>query len=190
MAKVIEGVLSLIFTTNSVMLHAWYIDATVQVGDFYVPDIDIFACLLSIVLLTGLFFLVYRSRFGASLRASMQDSTAATLIGIDVTQVQMITFALGVALAAAGGMAYGATSAFNPASSYDLISRLLTIIVMGGRGSLKGTMVASVAMLIIGNITALVWSPIWSSSVFFAVLIVLLLVRPQGLYGQAEGRKQ
>ncbi len=102
----------------------------------------------------------------------------------------MLTFALGVALCAAGGMAYGATSAFNPASSYDLISRLLTIIVLGGKGSLKGMLLASVLMLVIGNVTALVWSPVWSSSVFFAFLILLLLIRPQGLFGQPEGRMQ
>ncbi|MBA2677353.1 MAG: branched-chain amino acid ABC transporter permease [Ktedonobacteraceae bacterium] len=189
-AQVIEGGLSLIFTTDSVHLHAWYIDATVQVGDFYVPVISLFALLLSILLLTFLFLLVYWTRFGSALRASIQHSEAAHLIGIDVAQVQMLTFGLGIALCAAGGMAYGATSAFNPASSYDLISRLLTIIVMGGKGSLKGTLLASVLMLVIGNVTALIWSPVWSSSVFFALLIVLLLVRPQGLFGQQEGRQQ
>jgi branched-chain amino acid transport system permease protein len=188
-AQVIEGALSVLFTTDSVSLHAWYLDATVQVGDFYVPVISFLAFLLSVVLLFLLFVLVSRTGFGFALRASIQDREAAQLIGIDVERVQMLTFALGVALCAAGGMAYGATSAFNPASSYDLISRLLTIIVMGGRGSLKGTMVASIAMLIIGNVTALVWSPVWSSSVFFALLMGLLL-RPQGLFGQREGRQQ
>ena len=189
-AQVIEGGLSLIFTTDSVSMHAWYLDATVQIGDFYVPVISFFAFLLSMVLLTSIFLLVYRTNFGATLRASMQHREAALLIGIDVERIQMLTFALGVALCAVGGMAYGATNAFNPASSYDLISRLLTIIVMGGRGSLKGTFMASILMLVIGNVTALVWSPVWSSSVFFALLVVLLLLRPQGLFGQREGRMQ
>lgn len=189
-AQVIEGVLSLLFTTDAVSLHAWYLDATVQVGDFYVPVISLLAFLLSVVLLFFLFSMVYRTGFGAALRASIQNREAAQLIGIDVAQVQMLTFALGVALCAAGGMAYGATDAFNPASSYDLISRLLTIIVLGGKGSLKGTLLASMLMLIIGNVTALVWSPVWSSSVFFALLIGLLLIRPQGLFGQREGRQQ
>lgn len=189
-AQVIEGGLSLLFTTDSVHLHAWSIDATVQVGDFYVPIISLLALLLSILLLAFLFWQVYWTRFGYALRASIQHREAAQLIGIDVERVQMLTFGLGVALCAAGGMAYGATSAFNPASSYDLISRLLTIIVLGGKGSLKGTLLASMLMLVIGNVTALVWSPVWSSSVFFALLIVLLLVRPQGLFGQPEGRQQ
>jgi branched-chain amino acid transport system permease protein len=95
-----------------------------------------------------------------------------------------------MSLAAAGGMVYGATNPFNPASSYDLISRLLVIIVLGGLGSLQGALYASLVMLVIGDVTALVWSPVWSSTVFFVVLVGLLVFRPQGLLGRLEGRKQ
>jgi branched-chain amino acid transport system permease protein len=87
-------------------------------------------------------------------------------------------------------MAFDATTAFNPGSSYDLISRLLVIIVLGGMGSLRGALIASLVMLVIEDVTAVVWSPVWSSTVFFALLVVLLLFRPQGMFGQLEGRKQ
>jgi branched-chain amino acid transport system permease protein len=87
-------------------------------------------------------------------------------------------------------MAFGATNAFNPASSYDLIYRLLVIIVLGGLGSLRGALIGSLIMVILGDIVALTWSPIWSSTVFFALLVVLLVFRPQGLFGRLEGRKQ
>jgi len=120
----------------------------------------------------------------------MQNSTAATLIGIDVERVQAVTFGIGVALAAAGGMAFGATNIFNASSAFDLITRLLVIIVLGGMGSLGGALIASLLMLVIGDVTAVVWSPIWSSTIFFALLVVLLVVRPQGLFGRLEGRKQ
>ena len=157
---------------------------------FYINYIYLFAFLLSVVLLAALFMLVYRTDFGLRLRASMQNRTAASLIGIDVPRVQGITFGIGVALAAAGGVAYGATNAFNPASSYDLIYRLLVIIVLGGMGSLRGALIASLVMVVIGDVTALVWSPLWSSTVFFVLLVVLLVFRPQGLFGRLEGRKQ
>ncbi len=189
-ALVIEGVLGFIFTTNYQVLHAWYIDDTVDFNGFYINDIYFFAFLLSVVLLAGLFLLVYRTSFGRKLRASMQNRTAASLIGIDVSQIQSITFGIGAALAAAGGMAFGATNAFNPASSYDLIFRLLVIIVLGGLGSLRGALVGSLVMVIIGDVVALLWSPVWSSTVFFVLLAILLVFRPQGLFGQLEGRKQ
>jgi branched-chain amino acid transport system permease protein len=189
-AQVIEGGLSLLFTTNSVHLHAWYLDASFQVAGFYVTSIYVFCFWLSVLLLSALFLLVYRTGFGASLRATMQNAEAARLIGIEVERVQTLAFGIGVALAAAGGMAYGATNAFNPASSYDLISRLLVIIVLGGMGSISGALVASVLMLVIGNLTALFFSPTWSTLAFLALLVLLLLVRPQGLFGQASRRRQ
>jgi len=189
-ALIIEGLLNFIFTASYVQLQASYIDAAIPVFGFYLPYIYVFAFLLSCVLLTLLYFLVYRTKFGFGLRASMQDRTAAALIGIDVERVQTITFGIGVALAAAGGVAFGATNPFNAAASYDLISRLLVIIVLGGMGSLRGALVASFAMLIISDVIDVVWSPIWASTIFFALLIVLLLFRPQGFFGRLEGRKQ
>lgn len=190
-ALIIEGSLSYVFTTNYVQLHAWYIDASFQMGDhFYIAYIYVFACTLSLLLLVALYVLVYRTKFGYGLRASMQNRMAAQLIGIEVEKISTITFGIGIALAAAGGVAFGATNAFNPASSYDLISRLLVIIVMGGMGSLLGAFFASILMLIIGDVTAVLWSPVWSSTIFFLILAILLVVRPQGLFGQTEVRKQ
>jgi branched-chain amino acid transport system permease protein len=188
-ALIIEGVLGQLFTTNYVQLHAWYVNASFQLAGFYLPYIYVFAFILSGVLLSSLYLLLYRTKFGHSLRASMQNRTAAELIGIDVEKVSALTFGIGVALTAAGGMAFGATTAFNPGSSYDLISRLLVIIVLGGMGSLRGALIASLVMLVIEDVTAVVWSPVWSSTVFFALLVVLLLFRPQGIFGQLEGRK-
>lgn len=187
---VIEGLLNLIFTATTVHLEAPYVDASFPVFGFYISYMYLFSFVLSIVLLTALYFLIYRTRFGYSMRAAMQNRTAAELIGIDVERVSAITFGLGVALTAAGGMAFGATNAFNAASSYDLISRLLVIIVLGGMGSLRGAMFASLFMLILSALTDVLWSPVWSSTVFFVLLVVLLLFRPQGLFGKVEGRKQ
>jgi branched-chain amino acid transport system permease protein len=189
-ALAIEGALNLIFSGSLAQLQAPYIDASFPVLGFHLPYIYLLTFLLSLFLLTLLHLFVYHTKFGYGLRATMQDRTAATLIGVDVEKVQTITFGIGVALAAAGGMAYGATNAFNASSSYDLIARLLVIIVLGGMGSLRGALVASVVMLIISDVTAAVWSPVWSSTVFNLLLVALLLFRPQGLFGRLEGRKQ
>ncbi len=189
-ALIIEGVLGILFSTNYIQLHAWYVDASFQIGSFYLSYVYVFGFALSLVLLAALYVILYRTKFGYSLRASMQNRTAAELIGIDVERVAAITFAIGVALAAAGGVAYGATTAFNPNSHYDLISRLLVIIILGGMGSLRGALIASVGMLVVEDVTAVLWSPVWATTVFFAILVVVLLIRPQGLFGQREARKQ
>ncbi len=189
-ALIIEGVLGVIFGTTYVQMHAWYIAASFQVAGFYLSYVYVFGFVLSIILLAGLYVLLYRTKFGYGLRAAMQNRSAAELIGIDVERVSAITFGVGVALAAAGGMAYGATTAFNPDSHYDLISRLLVIIILAGMGSMRGATIASVVMLVIEDVTSVVWSPVWASTVFFALLVIVLVVRPIGLFGQLESRKQ
>src|SRR6266849_6356305 len=102
---IIEGVLNLIFSADYVQLHAWYITASFPVAGFYLSYIYVFGFLLAVVLLGVLYLLLYRTKFGHSLRATMQNRTAAELVGIDVERVSAITFGIGVALAAAGGMA-------------------------------------------------------------------------------------
>ncbi len=190
LALVIEGVLNIIFSADYVQLHAWYVTGSFAIGGFYLSYIYVFGFLLAVVLIGALYFLLYRTKFGRSLRATMQNRTAAELIGINVQRVSTITFGIGIALAAAGGMAFGATNAFDAGSSYDLISRLLAIIIFGGMGSVSGALIASVSMLVIEDVTSVVWSPVWASTVFFVLLVIILLVRPQGLLGQLEGRKQ
>jgi branched-chain amino acid transport system permease protein len=119
----------------------------------------------------------------------MQDETAARLVGIDVNRVAALTFGIGVAVTAAGGMVYGATNAFNPNSGYDLISRLLAIIILGGLGSIGGALAASVFMITIESVVT-IWSPDWAIVVFYVALVVVLLVKPTGFFGRKEVRAQ
>lgn len=190
LALLIEGVLGAIFTTNFVQLQAWYTTASVDIAGIHVAYIYMFSFALAVIFLAALYWVLYRTRFGQAIRASMQNRTAAQLIGINVDWVQAVTFGLGTALAAAGGMAFGAINAFDPGSSYDLISRLLVVIILGGMGSLGGAMIAALIMLTVEDFIAVAWSPVWSTLVFFAILVIVLLVRPQGMFGRPEGRKQ
>jgi branched-chain amino acid transport system permease protein len=150
----------------------------------------LFGFALAVVLLAALYVILYRTKFGRSIRATTQDRTSARLIGIDVDRVAAITFGIGVAVTAAGGMVFGATNAFNANSGYDLISRLLAIIILGGLGSIGGAMVAAVFMTTVEAVVAVVWSPTWATVVFYAALVVVLTVRPVGLFGRQAVRAQ
>ena len=133
----------------------------------------------------AVYLLLYRTRFGRSVRATMQDQTAARLVGIDVNRVAALTFGIGVAVTAAGGMAFGMTNAFNPNSGYDLISRLLSIIILGGMGSVGGALGASLFMLTLESVVS-IWQPQWAVAVYYAALVIVLLYRPTGLFGQTD----
>ncbi len=179
----IEGVLGYFFTSNYVQITAWYDTASFPVGDFHITYVYVYGFLLCLAILGAIFLMLYRTTFGAAIRATMLNRTAAQLVGIDVDRVSAVTFGIGMATAAAGGVVFGITNAFNPGSHYDLISRLLTIIVLGGLGSLRGAVIAAIVMLVIQDITAVVISPVWAAFVFFVVLVAVLLFRPQGLFG-------
>jgi branched-chain amino acid transport system permease protein len=189
-AIVIEGILSNRFGLDYVQLHASYVDKSVHVFGFYLPYIYLIGFALAAALLVALYWLLYRTKFGRAVRASLQNRTAADLIGINVNRVRTISVGIGVAVTAVGGMVFGATTAFNPNSGYDLISRLLAIVILGGMGSIGGAMVAAIFMLVVNDVVAVAWSPTWAPLVFFAALVVVLSVRPQGLFGSSAVRAQ
>jgi branched-chain amino acid transport system permease protein len=189
-ALIIEGILYQAFGPNFKQLNAWYVTSSVHVFGFYLPYIYLFGFVLALALVAALYMLLYRTGFGRSVRATMQDETAARLVGIDTNRVSAITFGIGVAVTAAGGMVYGATSGgFNPNSGYDLISRLLAIIILGGLGSIGGAMVAAIFMLTLESLVD-VWSPNWAIVVFYAALVLVLLIRPTGFFGRQPVRAQ
>jgi len=189
-AIIVEGVLTIIFGVNYVQLHGWYVTKSIHLLGFYLPYIYIFGFGMAAFLMGVIYLLLYRTRFGRSIRASLQNRQAARLVGINVDRVATLTFGIGVAVTAAGGMVFGATTAFNPNSGYDLISRLLAIVILGGLGSMAGAMVAAISMLMVEDVVSSVWSPLWSEVVFFAALVVVLTLRPKGLFGRSFSRAQ
>src|SRR5207248_11702855 len=105
---------------------------------------------------------------------------------VDAGEVSACGFGLSVATATAAGAVFGMVAPFDPGSHYDLISRLLTIVVLGGLGCLAGAVVAALVMGVSEAVLAATISPTWSSLAFFVILIAVLVVRPQGLMGTTE----
>jgi len=189
-AILIEGILSAIFGVDYVQLHASYVDKSIHVLGFYLPYIYLIGFALAVLLLAALYYMLYRTKFGRAVRASLQNRTAADLIGVNVNRTRTISVGIGVAVTAVGGMVFGATNAFNPGSGYDLISRLLAIVILGGMGSIGGAMAAAIFLLVLNDVVAVAWSPTWAPLVFFAALVLVLSVRPQGLFGRSGVRAQ
>jgi branched-chain amino acid transport system permease protein len=182
----IEGVLSVVFKTTFRSTNPSYADNTWDVFGYQISVVRLLAFVASGVLLGLLSLLLTRTKFGRAVRATVQNPTSATLLGVDANRVQTLSFGLGVSMAAAAGAVYGVIYPFNPGSHYDLISRLLSIVVLGGLGSLGGAIVASLGMGIVEAIVAVEISPTWAAFSFFIVLITFLLVRPQGIFGVRE----
>jgi branched-chain amino acid transport system permease protein len=181
-----EGVLSVIYTTTYRATLPSYVNDSLTVAGYRIAVVRLAAFGVSCVILAALYLVLQRTRLGRSIRATVQNPTSAKLLGVDAERVSAYGFGLSVATATAAGAVFGMVEPFNPGSHYDLISRLLTIIVLGGLGSLTGAVVAALFMGVSEALLAATISPTWSSMVFFVVLIAVLVVRPQGLFGATE----
>jgi branched-chain amino acid transport system permease protein len=188
-AVIIEGALYQAFGSTPVGYLPSYAIKSVHIFGFYLSYIYLIGFGLAAAALAAIYLMLYRTKFGRSVRATMQDKVAARLVGINVDRVAALTFGIGVAVTAAGGMVFGATNTFNPDSGYDLISRLLSIVILGGLGSIAGALVAALFMVTAEEIVN-IWQPTWATAVYYAVLVIVLLVRPRGLLGKREARAQ
>lgn len=182
-ALLIEGVLSVTWGTTFRSINASYANSSWTLWGYQITIVRFWAFMLSLVALGLLFWLLNRTRFGRAVRATVQNPESARLLGVEAQRVSALGFGLGAATAAAAGSVYGLLYPFYPGSHYDLISRLLSIVVLGGLGSVGGAVVAGVIVSTSSAIVASTISPAWSEMTFFVVLILVLLIRPQGLFG-------
>ncbi len=128
--------------------------------------------------------LISKTKIGLAMRATSQKSTAAVLMGINIDHIYMITFAIGAALAAVAGGLYGIIFSFNYQIGAIPTIIAFAIIILGGLGSIKGAIVGGLLYGIAEQLATLFLGGIWASAVAFALLIVVLIVRPNGIFGE------
>jgi branched-chain amino acid transport system permease protein len=179
----IEGVLSFAYGATLTNIQPSYANFSWTILGYQVSLVRFVAFVLSLVMLGLLYVILQRTKFGRSVRATVQNPMSAQLLGVNANRVSALGFGLGAATAAAAGSVFGMLNSFNPGSHYDLISRLLTIVVLGGLGSIGGSVVAALIMGVASSVVSALASPIWSDFTFFIVLLLVLLIRPRGLFG-------
>ena len=127
-------------------------------------------------------FLV-RSRLGTAIRATSQNADAARVVGIDTNRIFLITFTIGSALAALGGALLGPLFLIFPQMGDLPLLKALTAIVLGGMGSVPGAVIGGLAIGIVESVSTLFIPTDFRDTVVFGLLILVLLVRPWGLFG-------
>jgi branched-chain amino acid transport system permease protein len=144
----------------------------------------ILAIVIVVVILIGLAFLTKKTKIGLAMRATSQKSDAAMLMGININRVYLFTFAVGAALAGAAGAIYGILFPFNPAIGALPTIKAFAIIILGGLGSIPGAVIGGLLYGIAENTTAYLTNGTWQNAVAFALLIIVLIIRPTGLFGE------
>jgi branched-chain amino acid transport system permease protein len=177
------GVMSLIWGPEARAATPAYFARSFEVGPLVVPRAQLYACAGALVLLAALFALLRATFLGRAIRACSSDRDGAALMGIDVERTMAQMFAIGAATTGFGGAALSVLYQFVPDSHYVWIGRILCVVILGGLGSFLG---AGLGGTVLGLGEALTSSYIdtrWATAVPYLLIIVILLVRPQGLLG-------
>jgi branched-chain amino acid transport system permease protein len=158
------------------------------IGQFVVSKPRGVAGLVSIAMALAVYFFLQRSRVGKAVRAVAEHADVATICGIDVTRMRMLTFGLASAMAATAGVMLSMIYSFSPETGVDFISKSFAIIIIGGMGNFLGALYGG---LLLGVVEALVGgfvSTQWADATGYLLLVAVLLLRPTGLKGVAYGR--
>jgi branched-chain amino acid transport system permease protein len=183
LALVIEGIMGLVWSTTYHAATPSYFDQSFRLGDFYFPKAQVFGCGIAVGVLACLYVLLRSTWLGRAIRAVSENVQSARLVGVKARHVAGLTFAIGVATTGAGGSIASVLYPFLPGSHYQWISRLLGIIVLGGMGSLPGAAIGALALGVAETMTVTYVSPRWGTMVPYAVIMIVLLARPQGIMG-------
>ena len=141
------------------------------------------------ILMLILWALVARTRMGKAMRATSYDREAATMMGIDVDRVIVFTFVLGSALAGAGGVLFALRADLYPQMGFLVGLAGFVAAVIGGIGSVPGAMLGGYLLGLIESVTQTYITTEWSNLVIFSILIVFMLIRPQGILGRPDVKK-
>jgi branched-chain amino acid transport system permease protein len=180
----VQGALDFLYKTDNRVIAPAYANYSWTVAGYQIPEVRFFGFLLAVAVLAALHVITQYTKLGRALRATTQNPVAAQLLGVDLDRISAIAMGLGVATAAAAGAVFGMVIPFNGNGQYDLLSKLLSISVLGGLASMPGTIVAAVILGVIESVVAARISPDWSAFSFLIVLFAVLALRPQGLFGQ------
>ncbi len=152
------------------------------VGQF--PLYRLFLILATALVIGGLWLLIERTRFGLIIRAGARDPEIVRVLGIDVSRVWLLVFGLGTAIAGLSGILAAPIRAVTPEMGIPVLVESFVVTVVGGMGSLAGAVVAGLLVGVVFSLTSL-YAPDFAETSIFALMALVLLVRPQGLFGRA-----
>jgi branched-chain amino acid transport system permease protein len=179
-----EVSLVLYFGVDYRYVEAAYIGPTLHLGAIDIPLRILVPCVVSLLLIGALQLLLKRTFIGRAIMAVAQDQLALKLMGVDPIRIKRIAFGISIATASLAGAFLIIIQPVEPSVGREYIGRVFAICVLGGMGSLPGTLVAAMLIGIVESITSTFYGPSWAPAVSFGFLLLTLAVRPAGLLGR------
>jgi branched-chain amino acid transport system permease protein len=179
-----EVLLILEFGVDYRYVRAFYIDQTLHFGVIDLPMRMLVPCLISLLMLASLQLFLSRTFLGRAIMAVAQDQLALRLMAADPTRIKRVAFGISIATAAVAGAFLIVIQPVEPSIGREYIGRVFAICVLGGLGSLPGTLIAAMLLGIAESFTATFYGPSWAPAVSFGILLLTLAFRPAGILGR------
>lgn len=163
------------------------LQGAVNLGVTFYPTYRLFIIVFSALVCLAVWLAIERTPLGAKIRAATENPPLVQALGINTSRLATLTFGFGVALAALAGVLAAPTTSVTPAMGSDIIITTFAVVVIGGMGSIGGSIITGFIVGLVAAIGAMVYPPVANTGVFILMALVLL-VRPAGLFGVLERR--
>jgi branched-chain amino acid transport system permease protein len=181
---IIENTAVLLWKEDTRLILSPYRTQSIGLGSLNLGLDQLFIVILTITIFLVFSYLVSKSKIGKVLRAVSQNREAALMIGVNVIKIDILAFMLSGALAGIGGTLLGIVLYLNPYVGMNLSILAFIIVVFGGMGSIFGSIVAAIIFSVVQQITVFSWGGEWSNMVAFIILLIVMVLRPKGLFGK------
>jgi branched-chain amino acid transport system permease protein len=181
---VLRNAAYLLFTGNDQAIRTAYSTRAVPLLGTWVSASRLAVLGIAVVTLLVLHAILWRTHLGRAIRAVAQNADSCTLVGIDVERIYTLTFGMGTALGGLGGLLSATIFSFNPGFGSGELLKSFVVVVLGGLGSAIGTGVAALILAVVEVFAILVLPSYLTAAVGFAMLVLVLVLRPGGLFGQ------
>ena len=181
---VTEVTLILVFGVDYRYVEAAYIGPSIHIGFVDLPLRMLVPCLVSLALFAAIELFITRTFIGRAIKAVSQDQLALQLMAANPVKIKRIAFGLSIAIASVAGALLIVIQPVEPSVGREYIGRVFAICVLGGLGSMPGTLIAALLLGVVESLTATFYGPSWAPAVAFGFLLLTLAFRPAGLLGR------
>jgi branched-chain amino acid transport system permease protein len=183
---IIQNVVAIIWGDEWRSIHSPYERITISVFGVNMPLDYLIIIITTIAILIALFLFMQRTRLGKAMRATSQNRKGAMLMGINVERMDMLSFGIGAGLAGAAGTLWVVSGqVFNPYMGSIPAVKAFAIVIIGGLGSIPGAIIGGLIYGIAENFAILTLGGAWKDAISFIILILVLIVRPTGIFGES-----
>ena len=182
---ILENVAAMIWTDEWKTIRSPFEEIAVTIGGMKIPVDYLIIIVTTVLILVGLYIFLKKTRLGLAVRATSQNRKAAMLVGINVERMDMLSFGIGAGLAGAAGTLWVVSGqVFNPYMGSVPAVKAFAIVIIGGLGSIPGAIIGGLILGIAENFTVLTIGGAWKDAVAFLILIIVLIIKPNGLFGE------